>query len=347
MLTAASGEQVPYMVLEWLEGQPLEAVLESERLASAPLRLLEQAIRLLDPVAEALALAHKKGIAHRDVKPANVFVLGDPRGSDVGVKLLDFGIAKVVQDAQKAGFGKTAGHMTSFTPSYGAPEQFNRAYGATGPWTDVFALALVVVEVLTGREPLPGDTLVQLAYAASDPAVRPTPRRYGVKMPDEVHAIFVKALAVKPEDRYATAGELWSALRTAALGHPMSTLASVRSEPSVDAAELGRDGRSVGPRMRRRTWPRRAHARRRLRSQRLRPPSRPRLPIAKRPGEEPDAVHRRRGRGARDRRRRRDDQGAVGAGRCEAGEHDVDARAALRPRRRPPQRRRRRPARRG
>ena len=70
------------------------------------------------------------------------------------MKLLDFGIAKVVQDAQKMGFGKTAGHITSFTPLYGAPEQFNRAYGATGPWTDVFALALVVVEIAHGTEPL-------------------------------------------------------------------------------------------------------------------------------------------------------------------------------------------------
>ncbi len=229
MLTTPRGEQVPYMVLEWLEGQPLESVLESERVAYAPLRSLEQAVVLLDPVAEALALAHKKGIAHRDVKPANVFVLGDPRGPEVSVKLLDFGIAKVVQDAQKIGFGKTAGHMTSFTPSYGAPEQFNRSYGATGPWTDVFALALVVTEIVTGREPLSGDTLVQLAYASSDPTVRPTPRRYGVKMSDEIDAVFMKAVAVKTADRYQTAGEFWTALRLAVLGQGMALHASSRS----------------------------------------------------------------------------------------------------------------------
>ena len=237
MLTSPRGDQVPYMVLEWLEGQSLEAVLHGERTAGVALRSLEQAIHLLEPIAEALALAHKKGIAHRDVKPPNVFVLGDPRGSDVGVKLLDFGIAKVVQDAQKMGFGKTGGHITSFTPAYGAPEQFNRAYGATGPWTDVFALALVTVEVLTGREPISGDSLVQLAYAASDPAVRPTPRTYGVAMSDEVDAVFLKALAVKPEDRYQTAGAFWNALRTEALGHPMSSAPSGRSAvPSGPAA---------------------------------------------------------------------------------------------------------------
>ena len=70
------------------------------------------------------------------------------------MKLLDFGIAKVVSDAQKmAGtFTKTSGQVTSFTPAYGAPEQFSRTHGATGPWTDVFSLALIVVETLTGRE---------------------------------------------------------------------------------------------------------------------------------------------------------------------------------------------------
>ncbi len=107
MLVTPKGESVPYMVLEWLDGRPLDAILETERLENTALRSLESTVRLLDAVADALALAHSKGIAHRDVKPANIFVLGDH--GDGGVKLLDFGIAKVVQDAQKLGFGKTAG----------------------------------------------------------------------------------------------------------------------------------------------------------------------------------------------------------------------------------------------
>jgi formylglycine-generating enzyme required for sulfatase activity len=229
MLTSKAGETVPFMVLEWLDGKPLDAVLEDERKANAPLRSLEEAVRLLDPIAEALALAHKKGIAHRDVKPANFFVLGPDARAPLGVKLLDFGIAKVVQDAQKMGFGKTAGHITSFTPLYGAPEQFNRQYGATGPWTDVFALALVVAEVASGKEPMPGDNLVQLAYAASDPNRRPTPRTLGVALSDEVEAIFRKAVAVKPEERFQTAGEFWSALHAKVLGDRLSTLSSSRS----------------------------------------------------------------------------------------------------------------------
>jgi formylglycine-generating enzyme required for sulfatase activity len=226
MLTTGKGHAVPYMVLEWLDGKPLEDLLEKERSQHAPLRSLEDAVRLLDPVAEALALAHSKGIAHRDVKPANIFVLGES-GSG-GVKLLDFGIAKVVQDAQKMGFGKTAGHITSFTPLYGAPEQFNRAYGSTGPWTDVFALALVIAEIVSGREPMSGENLVQLGYASADEKVRPTPRTLGVATSDEVEAIFRKAVAVKPAERYANARDFWNALRSAVLGDRLGSIASDR-----------------------------------------------------------------------------------------------------------------------
>ena len=227
MFATSAGDSVPYMVLEWLDGKTLETVLEQERARNAPLRSLEDTVRLLDPVAEALALAHSKGIAHRDVKPANIFVLGDAAAGG-GVKLLDFGIAKVVQDAQKMGFGKTAGHITSFTPLYGAPEQFNRAYGSTGPWTDVFALALVVGEVCSGKEPMSGDNLVQLAYASADEKVRPTPRTLGVTTSDEVEAIFTKAVAVKPEERFANCADFWNALRAAVLGDRLSSIASAR-----------------------------------------------------------------------------------------------------------------------
>lgn len=230
--TTPAGDEVPFMVLEWLEGQPLDLVLHAERVGHAPLRSLDEAIALLGPVAEALALAHKKGVAHRDVKPANVFVLGDPRAAVPAVKLLDFGIAKVVQDAQKVAgaFKKTAGHVTSFTPLYGAPEQFNRAYGATGPWTDVFALALVFVEVLTGKEPMAGDTIVELAHTSADPARRPSPRSLGVVLPDEIEGVFLRALAVKPEDRYQTAGDFWAALSGVA---GVGVASSVTSAPSV------------------------------------------------------------------------------------------------------------------
>jgi formylglycine-generating enzyme required for sulfatase activity/tRNA A-37 threonylcarbamoyl transferase component Bud32 len=233
-LTTQSGDWVPYMVLEWLDGASLDDVLRREREQKLPPRSVEAVVRLLEPVAEALALAHKRGIAHRDVKPANIFLLGDPRGPDCTVKLLDFGIAKVVQDAQKmaGAFATTQGNVTSFTPMYGAPEQFSRTVGATGPWTDVFALALVACELLCDRVPLEGDDFVQLGFASSNPARRPTPRTLGAAVPDAVEAVFQKALDVSPQARYQSAGELWNALRHAIDMTPMRTGPASREEIS-------------------------------------------------------------------------------------------------------------------
>jgi len=233
-LTTPSGDWVPYMVLEWLDGSALDAVLAQERERNLAPRTIQKVVRLLDPIAEALALAHKRGIAHRDVKPANIFLLGDPRSDDCAVKLLDFGIAKVVQDAQKmaGAFSKTQGNVTSFTPAYGAPEQFSRTHGATGPWTDVFAFALVVTELLTNRPPLEGDDFVQLGFASANPALRPTPRAFGAAVSDEVEAIFQRALAISPDARWKSAGEFWNALREAVGLAPMRTASASIAEAS-------------------------------------------------------------------------------------------------------------------
>jgi eukaryotic-like serine/threonine-protein kinase len=215
--TTPQGESAPYMVLEWLDGATLESVLAREIHDGLPLRGLDESMALLEPIAEALAIAHKRGVVHRDVKPSNLFLLGDPRGVGCIVKLLDFGIAKVVAEVHKAegGFTKTTGELSSFTPAYAAPEQFSRSHGATGPWTDVFALALILTEMLAGKSSLDGDDYGQLAAASTHPTCRPTPRFIGVSVPDVVEQVFARALAVKPEARYASVGEFWMELRRA------------------------------------------------------------------------------------------------------------------------------------
>src|SRR5882672_3147708 len=195
--TTANGAWVPYMVLEWLDGQTLESMLETDRAhlgrvggAAWP---VQKVIGLLEPVASALDVVHRRGIAHRDIKPANIFIVGADT-DEMHVKVLDFGIAKVVQSAAEQGsFTKTGGHVTSFTPAYGAPEQFSRSQGATGPWTDVYALALVMTELLIGRPPLEGDDFIQLGMAAADPNKRPTPGSFGVRGSDALEAVFLKA----------------------------------------------------------------------------------------------------------------------------------------------------------
>jgi serine/threonine protein kinase len=250
MLTTPDGQMLPYMVLEWLEGKTLSATLMAEQAASLPPRSLQAAIALLDPIAEGLAVAHTQGIAHRDVKPANVFISTDPEGKTLSVKLLDFGIAKVVQDAQKTGgaFQKTAGQVTAFTPNYGAPEQFSRQFGATGPWTDVFALALVVIECAAGRRLLQSNDIVDMARMATDPQRRPTPRLFGVEASDAVEAVFARAVAVHPRARFATAGAFWIALLKAmGLEPSRSLLAAVETEQRDIFAGLGSANTAPAP----------------------------------------------------------------------------------------------------
>jgi formylglycine-generating enzyme required for sulfatase activity/serine/threonine protein kinase len=209
------GQWVPYMVLEWLDGKPLDQVLWEERRAGLPARSLHEAFALLEPAAQALEVAHQQGVAHRDVKPANFFVIGNARSPQVYVKVLDFGIAKVMAEhaAAAAALAHTGTEITSFTPNYGAPEQFSRTYGATGPWTDVFAMALILVEVLRGGLPaFEGAEFMQMQVESRDPQRRPTPRTFGVPVTDAVEQVFLKALAVAPGDRFASMGQLWSAL---------------------------------------------------------------------------------------------------------------------------------------
>jgi formylglycine-generating enzyme required for sulfatase activity len=235
-LTTGTGEWAPYLVLAWLSGATLEDVLYLEKEKEIAPRSLQAAITLLTPAANALALAHERGVAHRDVKPGNLFVTGAPRGGDASVKVLDFGIAKVVADAKShEGFNSTIADLTSFTPAYGAPEQFSKALGATGPWTDVYGLALVLLEVALGREVAAGDDLGQLAYETTRASVRPTPRRLGIVVTDEVEAVMLKALAVKPSDRFPDVGAFWAALTEVAMplvGMPSVSRISLLSAPA-------------------------------------------------------------------------------------------------------------------
>ena len=210
------GLWIPYMVLEWLEGKPLGAILEEERRQKLPARPLHEVMAMLEPVAIALEVAHMQGIAHRDIKPDNLFVVGDARAVEGMVKVLDFGSAKVMADPAGAALAKTGNTVTALTPRYAAPEHYSRSYGATGPWTDVFALALVMLEVM--REGIPvfaEEDVTELAKRSCDLARRPTPRAIGLPVSSAVDAVFAKALAVAPSTRYRSAAAFWGALHQA------------------------------------------------------------------------------------------------------------------------------------
>ncbi len=218
-LVGVDGSAVPYLALEWLEGVSLERELCQRRTQHlAPFTLSEVLTLLREPVA-GLARAHARGIAHRDIKPANLFV--SERDGEQQVKILDFGIAKLVGDAGEPGEHRavTLAATGAFTPLYAAPEQWLAALGSTGPWTDVHALALVCVEMLTGRPALAGNG-GELQAACVDAARRPTPAAKGLDLPDAVEAVFARALAREPQQRFDAADHFWHALCDAAAWSP-------------------------------------------------------------------------------------------------------------------------------
>ncbi len=222
-VTMADGTFMPFMALEWLEGETLDAIMERRKEDGLSPMSLKKLVRLLTPVARALERAHNYmgpdgpiSIVHRDLKPENIFV-ANVAGEQV-VKILDFGIGKAKSVAsQVAGrASQTHSALASFTPAYGAPEQWvPKRFGQTGPWTDVWGLALTLVEVMAGRAIIDGDQAAMMGTAV-DPTRRPTPRTEGLVVSDEVEAVFVRALALDPRDRYPEAGAFWDDLLRAA-----------------------------------------------------------------------------------------------------------------------------------
>src|SRR5262249_30301659 len=153
---------------------------------------------------------------HRDLKPENLFVARS-HGNEI-VKILDFGIARTKSAAQLDAGAMTSGTaLNAFSPGYAAPEQWMpRRYGQVGPWTDVYGLAITMVEVLVGQKPIEGD-LGEIAGKTADTERRPTPRSLGATVSDEVERAFAQALAVDPRERIQTIEAFWTALE-AALG---------------------------------------------------------------------------------------------------------------------------------
>jgi formylglycine-generating enzyme required for sulfatase activity/serine/threonine protein kinase len=192
------GARVPYTIFEWLAGRSLERHL-AERASSGS---ISEALVLLEPAARALSIAHAMGASHRDVRPANLWLA--EIGGRTTLKVAAFGLAT------RIGPGDTA-----FAPDYGAPEHFKRSYGAIGPATDVYGLALCIIEMVTGKRALEGKDAGELYLATSDLGRRPTLRAHGSHVSDAVEAVLQRALAVDPKRRWQSARELWDALLAA------------------------------------------------------------------------------------------------------------------------------------
>lgn len=238
VVPASDGTLMPFLALEWLEGETLRAVAERRAREGRPRFELAELIESLTPVARALERAHHwaspdgpVAIVHRDMKPENIF-MARVAGEQV-IKILDFGIAKAMSVASQVVARSSQDAGGPFTPAYAAPEQWlPKRFGRTGPWTDVWGLALTLVELLAGRPVIDGDNAAMMG-TATDLVRRPTPRAEGVPLGNEVEAVFVKALSVDPSDRYADVGEFWRAL-VAAFNHDKRALVPRAPPPNFE-----------------------------------------------------------------------------------------------------------------
>ncbi len=240
----------PFLVMELLEGTSLADVLD-RRGRMSPV----EAVQMLLPIAAGLAAAHARGIVHRDIKPENIIIVPDGATTFLP-KIVDFGIAKLARRNNQV---ITQAGMVLGSLEYMSPEQAEGKQ-EVGEQTDVWALSVVLYELITGRRPFEGDSITQMIYALY--TLDPLPITSYAVGDDELWTILAKGLQKSPADRWRTMLELGTALATWASARGTTVDASGRSlalhwlgaTPEAAPAEESRaswSGAVVAP-----SWPR-------------------------------------------------------------------------------------------
>ena len=208
----------PYIVMELVDGEDLATILR--RSGALPPR---QVARIGAGVARALAAAHARGLVHRDIKPGNVLI-----GADGAVKVVDFGIARAIAEAQVTLPGTTLGSVHYFSPEQARGEPATAS-------SDIYSLGIVLYEMLTGVRPFEGDSAASVALARLTGPI-PDPTTVRPSVPADLAAITRRAMALDPKDRWPSAAVMADALD--------ATLTPAPRQLPVPAAPL-----------RRRRWP--------------------------------------------------------------------------------------------
>lgn len=220
------GETTPFLIMEFIDGRTV-----ADALAEGPFTV-ERALDVCRGIAEALAHSHGQGLVHRDIKPSNVMLT-----TEDGVKVLDFGISKVVAETTTR---LTATGMTVGTPAYLSPEQLTG--GAVDGRSDQYSTGCLLYELLTGRPPFSGDSpfAVMHQHISKEPVA---PSELRPLIPAAVDEVVLRALSKDREQRFAGMGEMQQALARAGSGVP--ALPAMPPAPPVPPPSGAGPGRTM------------------------------------------------------------------------------------------------------
>ncbi|OQY90408.1 MAG: hypothetical protein B6D38_03705 [Anaerolineae bacterium UTCFX1] len=221
-------EGSPYLVMDYIQGGTLKDLMKGKPLS------WQQSVQITIQIAGALEAAHKKGILHRDIKPSNILM-----ANDRDPMLSDFGIAKIVVDDGETVTTLTDTGVGIGTPDYMAPEQ---GVGKADERSDIYALGVVLYQLVTGRLPYHADTpLAVMLKKSMEPLPRPS--TYVKGLPGQLESVLIKALAQRPAERFKSMSEFRQALETLIGG--ADTLATV-VETSTDDTTFDQFGTKTG-----------------------------------------------------------------------------------------------------
>ena len=226
----AHEQGIYFLVMELLEGRTLKQLIEESGSLSP-----ERAARIVEQVASALDYAHQQGFVHRDIKPANIFV-----GKDDRTTLADFGIAKAASETQHL----TRTGMLIGTPEYMSPEQAEG--GSVDYRTDLYALGVVLYQMLAGRVPFQSTT----PHATLHAVIYEPPPPLGQLRPDllpAIESVVMRSIAKKPAQRYQAGKEMAAALKAALAGQTTGAVAAPPRRPTAPPPQ------AIAPPVRRRS----------------------------------------------------------------------------------------------
>ena len=222
----------PFIVMELVEGKNISEILHEE----GPLRV-PRAVRIATQAARALGVAHKLGIVHRDIKPGNIILATDEQGQE-SAKVLDFGIAKLLESAGDTKPGMTMTGMMVGTPLYMSPEQFmgKKAGDDIDGRTDIYSLGVVLYQMVTARLPFEGDTIYSLMMQHMEGNPRPPHELVPeLNIPESLSRVILKAIDKSRDQRFQTAEEFIAGLNQAEndqVTNPQVPNAVVENDPA-------------------------------------------------------------------------------------------------------------------